>query len=329
MLSLPIDIFEIIIRQLLIRKDKLTIKSLSLVCSSLTPLCQKHLLFSIVITCLKAEHGSKHYRHSTYATRELLQSSPRIIPLIKSLTVFDSGSSWTHIDHSLIYILHSLTSLEAFTWRPSSFSSCSNLWGELPASLQDAIRLVIQRPPLKALTLHFTDLTKFLYTKIIISPSLSFLSLRSTGYSSLTFELAGENGVACDEAKGTNVSNLFVMSCKFEWVCDDEMFLGWMSTISPYLSLVNLRKLVTLRCRLGSAPAGLPWTAMLHYGSAWSKLEELWFDIVSTDVLSNGWCIFQTLHPYPNCITRFYRYCTSQASDKLAQTWHRRSPHSR
>jgi len=281
MLSLPSDIFEAIIHEFLANKD---IKSLSLVCSSLTFLCQRHLLSHLTIACSKAPNGnSERHQRSSYATRELLQSSPHLIPVIRSLSILGSGGTWIQIDSALLYILQSLTNLNRLTWRSSSVSSHPTHWNELPHLLQGTIKAAIRRPSLTALSLHFADLTDLLHTTTVVSPSLRLLRLRNTGYSSLTFELTSPSVTLCDDATDATLPHLLVTACKLEWIDDVEMFFAWISNIRPHLSFAWLRKLVILRCGLGSAPADeLPWWGLFFRESVSSKLEELWFDIAST-----------------------------------------------
>ncbi|KAJ3812193.1 hypothetical protein F5876DRAFT_18387, partial [Lentinula aff. lateritia] len=152
MLVLPLDIAEAIIRELLARKDKATVKSLSLVRSSFTPVCQRYLLSNIIISCSKAE-GSRRYQRSSDATLKLLRSSPHLIWSIRSLSILDSGSSWTQLDPALLDLLTSLTELTSFIWKAASNSSRPTYWRELPQPLQESIRATIRRPSLTSLFL--------------------------------------------------------------------------------------------------------------------------------------------------------------------------------
>ncbi|KAJ3905429.1 hypothetical protein F5879DRAFT_764529, partial [Lentinula edodes] len=184
MLVLPLDIAEAIIRELLARKDKATVKSLSLVRSSFTPICQRYLLSNIIISCSKAE-GNRRYQRSSDATLKLLRSSPHLVSSIRSLSILDSGFSWTQLDPALVDILNSLTDLTCFIWKAASNSSRPTYWRELPQPLQDSIRATIRRPSVTSLFLHFADLTDLLNARIIISPSLTYLNLRGTGFSKI------------------------------------------------------------------------------------------------------------------------------------------------
>lgn len=279
MLVLPLDIAEAIIRELLARKDKATVKSLSLVRSSFTPVCQRYLLSNIIISCSKAE-GSRRYQRSSDATLKLLRSSPHLISSIRSLSVLDSGSSWTQLDPALLDILESLTDLSCFIWKAASNSSRPTYWRELPQPLQDSIRATIRRPSVTSLFLHFADLTDLLNTTINISPSLTYLGLRGTGFSKIALELTRPSIIP---SFGEMSSRLFVTACKLEWIEDEKMCFGWITAILPNLSLERLQKLAVFRSSLHSKLPELPWGALLYHESVRSNLEELWFDMISTN----------------------------------------------
>ncbi|KAJ3732675.1 hypothetical protein DFJ43DRAFT_288247 [Lentinula guzmanii] len=284
MLVLPLDIAEAIIRELLARKDRATVKSLSLVRSSFTAVCQRYLLSHITITCSKAE-GSKRYQRSTDATQKLLRSSPHLISSIRSLSILDSGSNWTQLDPALLDILHLLTDLTCFSWKASSSLSKPTRWNELPQPLQDAIRVLIRRPLLNTLFLHFADLTNLLNTTVTISPSLRYMSLRSTGYSNITLEMTLPSIIPSNDSGEISLSQLmlFVTACKLEWIEDEKMFFGWMSAVRPNLCLERLRKLAVLRCSLQSTLSELSWGPLLYHESVQPGLEELWLDMISTN----------------------------------------------
>jgi len=282
--SLPVDILEAIIQELLGRREKATVKSLSLVVSSFTALCQRQLLSHLTISCSGGENNPGKYQRSTYATQKLLQSSPHLISCIRSLLILDSdGTSWTQLDLALLDILKSLTNLTSFTWESKFISSRPTCWNELPLPLQDAIRLTIRRPSLNFLSLRFADLTDLLNTTIVISPSLEHLSLRGTGRSKLTFKLTRSSIIACDDTGETIPSQLFITACKLERIEDIEIFFRWISAIQPHLSLERLDKLAVIHCAPTSPTTEeLAWGPLLYHRFVQPRLEELWFDTIST-----------------------------------------------
>ncbi|THU90272.1 hypothetical protein K435DRAFT_864456 [Dendrothele bispora CBS 962.96] len=111
-----------------------------------------------------------------------------------------------------------------------------------------------------------------MHTPIVISPSLIHLRLQGTCYSNPTLELTCPSIITPrdedDENGNTSLSQLFVTACKLEWIEDNEMFFGWMPAIRPHLNLV----------RLDSSPL----CAQASTQAPITKLEELWFDMVST-----------------------------------------------
>ncbi|KAJ4474276.1 hypothetical protein J3R30DRAFT_3507269 [Lentinula aciculospora] len=284
MLVLPVDITEAIIHELLASKDKATVKSLSLVRSSFTSICQRYLLSHITITCSKPE-GTKRYQRSAYGTQKLLKSSPHLVSSIRSLSVLDSGASWTQLDPALIDIIDSLTDITCFAWKAAFNSSLPTLWKELPQSLQDVLKAMFRRPSLTSLVLHFIDLPELLNTTINISPFLTYLSLRGRGYSNITLELTRPSIIPCKDAGKMMPSELvlFVTACKLEWIEDEKTFFEWMCAIRPILSLERLRKLAVMRCSLHSPLSELSWGPLLYHESVRPALEELWFDLISTN----------------------------------------------
>ncbi|KAJ3720526.1 hypothetical protein C8R42DRAFT_722221 [Lentinula raphanica] len=282
MLVLPLDVTEAIVRVLLARNDRATVKSLALVRSSFTPVCQRFLLSRVTIPSAKSE-GRRRYKHSAEATQKLLQSSPHLVTSIRSLTILGSSSSGTQLDPALVDVLYRLTDVTSFTWKAGSNLLSPTRWGELPQQLQDAIRDLIRRPLLNTLSLQFADLADFLQTTIHISPSLTLLSLRGPDYSNVTLEMTRPSIVLSDENGEMILSRLtlFVTACKLEWIEDEDIFFGWMTAVRPYLSLERLQKLAVLRCSLKPA-LELPWGPLLYHESVRPGLEELWFDMVST-----------------------------------------------
>ncbi|KAJ3823335.1 hypothetical protein F5880DRAFT_539754 [Lentinula raphanica] len=282
MLVLPLDVTEAIVRVLLARNDRATVKSLALVRSSFTPVCQRFLLSRVTIPSAKSE-GRRRYQHSAEATQKLLQSSPHLVTSIRSLTILGSSSSGTQLDPALVDVLYRLTDVTSFTWKAGSNLLSPTRWGELPQQLQDAIRDLIRRPSLYTLSLQFADLADFLQTTIHVSPSLTLLSLRGPDYSNVTLEMTRPSIVPSDENGEMILSRLtlFVTACKLEWIEDEDIFFGWMTAVRPYLSLERLQKLAVLRCSLKPA-LELPWGPLLYHESVRPGLEELWFDMVST-----------------------------------------------
>lgn len=289
MLSLPIDVIEAIIHELLGRKDKATVKALSLVGSGFTALCQRHLLSHITISCSTVEdriHGQ--YQRSSYAIQQLLQSSPHLSSYIRSLLIVDSGCSWTLLDLALLDILHSLTSLNSFTWRPRFISSAPTRWNELPLPLQNSIRQTVRRPSLIQLSLHFSDLSHLLSNTLVVSPFLEHLGLRGPGHSHITLKLTRSSIMPLDYVGETVPAQLFITACNLERIEDPGMILGWMSAFQPSLCLERLDKLMVFNCMFTSSTAKLPWGTLLYHQSVPANLEELCFDNVSIDGSPTG-----------------------------------------
>lgn len=276
LLSLPVDILESIIVELIARGNLLSVKTLSLVCSSLTYLCQQHLLSHITIVCPKADTKSKLYHRSSISTLQLIRDSPHLIPLLRALTIVDSGDTWYKIDYSLIALLQSLSHLKRFSWICSTAASSTTHWGALPDPLKNAIKSVIQRPSLNVLMLQFTDPSRIVvHQELAISPYLTRLIICGPGFSKLTFNFDHNNPGYKDRAI------LPVRGCMLEWIDDESIFFGWTSNTQPLISISHLRKFSVGRCKFNNAASVdvSPWESLVSQPSFYSTLEELWFEV--------------------------------------------------
>ncbi|KAF5381888.1 hypothetical protein D9757_007555 [Collybiopsis confluens] len=230
------------IHEILRRKDKSTVRSLSLVESSFTAFCQRNLLSRLTISCPSADSTRHfHHRRSSSATHELLPSSSHLIPYVRSLWILDADIAWGELDIVLVQLLGSPIKVTSFAWQSKSICSEPTYWKELPLPLQDAIGS-------SSNALYFPDLTALLDTRMTLSPSLASLNFRGKGRSTITCRPAWPSISSCDDIGGAVVMppKLFITACKLEGIEDTDLFFRGISAIQPNLSLERLDELAVL-----------------------------------------------------------------------------------
>lgn len=153
--ALPLELIIAIIEELAADRDNRTLCAFSLVCSSLVPICRKHIFHSFDMRT-----GSQCTRGWQIVNKfaRFLSQNLHLTPYFRAIHILALGKnwplpSWIYETPNLAYIIQHLTSLHTFELIVSPKSP----WDLLPTNLKEALFVMVCRNNLQ--TLRFTGMT--------------------------------------------------------------------------------------------------------------------------------------------------------------------------
>lgn len=164
-LDIPVDVVDLIMRELARKKDLETLKACSLACRSLLPICQKHVFATIKLDF------SKQFAPQF---RQLVKQNPALAGYVRGLHYIDV---FNHISEEGALILRQFHRVNSFRFGFTGFTPyiAKQDWEEMPKSLRTSLCSFIQANNI--VELYLSKIKNLPVSLFLHFPALSSLGL--------------------------------------------------------------------------------------------------------------------------------------------------------